>query len=100
MFDAVVADDALYAYTGAKGKRRVLRLSPGDAQTLGASNDTLVEMLGNNPAPLRAWVRIDEGATGAIRLDPFARTVLAVNEGDRVTIRTLATPPLPNGMAG
>ena len=96
----VIADDALYAYAGAKGKRRVLRLSPTDAQALGAGNDTLVEMLGNNPAPLRAWVLIDEGAPGAIRLDPFARTVLAVNEGDRVTIRTLATPPLPNGMAG
>ena len=96
----VVADDTLYAYAGAKGKRRVLRLSPTDAQTLGASNDSLVEMLGNNPAPLRAWVHIEAGATGAIRLDPFARTVLAVNEGDRVTLRTLATPPLPNGMAG
>jgi len=58
-----------------------------------------VEMLGGNPAPLRAWVRIEDGAAGATRLDAFARTVLAVNDGDRVTVRVLKVPPLPNGMA-
>ena len=50
--------------------------------------------------PDHRFPSLSEVRPGAIRLDPFARTVLAVNEGDRVTIRTLATPPLPNGMAG
>jgi hypothetical protein len=97
----VVPDDAVVAYAGAKGKRRILLLGPADASALGVANDSLVEMLGNNPAPLRAWVRIVADATaGEVRLDAFARTVLKVGDGDRVVVRVLRTPPLPAGMAG
>jgi hypothetical protein len=96
----VIADDTVDAYVGAKGKRRIIRLAPADAEALGVENDGLIEMLGANPAPLRAWVRIEDTSIGTLRLDPFARTVLAVGQGDRIWIRVLALPPLPNGMAG
>ncbi len=95
----VIADDAVESYTGVKGKRRVLCLTAADAVRCGLERDSLIEMLGRNPTPLRAWVRIAEGEAGAVRLDAFARTVLAVADGGRVTLRLLAVPPLPNGMA-
>jgi len=95
----VIADDAVESYTGVKGKRRVLCLTAADAARCGLERDSLIEMLGGNPAPLRAWIRIAEGEAGAVRLDAFARIVLAVADGDRVTLRLLAVPPLPNGMA-
>jgi N-methylhydantoinase B len=96
----VLGDDTVVAYAGAKGKRRILWLSAADASVLGVSNDSLVEMLGRNPAPLRAWVRVGDGAAGETRLDGFARTVLKVRDGDRLVVRVLRTPPLPGGMAG
>ncbi|HET6607640.1 MAG TPA: hydantoinase B/oxoprolinase family protein [Rhodopila sp.] len=95
----VVADESVVSYVGAKGKRRIVWITATDAEALGVGNDSLVEMLGRNPAPLRAWVQIEDGATGATRLDAFARTVLAVDDGDQVTVRALKLPPLPNGMA-
>ncbi len=42
----VVADDALDAYIGAKGRRRVVDLSGADAAALGAKAGDLVELLG------------------------------------------------------
>jgi len=97
----VVADDAVVAYAGAKGKRRILGLSAADAAALGVADDALVEMLGGNPAPLRAWVRVlADAVAGTVRLDGFARTVLAVGDGDSVVVRVLRTPALPGGMAG
>jgi len=95
----VVADDAMDSYVGAKGKRRILRLSAGDATALGVEKDSLIEILGRNPAPLRAWVRVEEGPEGVVRLDAFARNVLAVEDGGEVMLRPLPGPNLPNGMA-
>ena len=60
----VVADDAVVSYAGAKGKRRVLGLAASDAAVLGVGDDGLIEMLGGNPAPLRAWVRVVDGEPG------------------------------------
>ena len=96
----VIADDTVESYAGAKGKRRILLLSAEDAGRLDVQADSLIEMRGRNPAPLRAWVRIGTEAPGAIRLDAFARTVLAVAGDDTVMITKLSVPPLPNGMAG
>jgi N-methylhydantoinase B len=96
----VVADDAMDSYVGAKGKRRIVRLSAGDAIALGVEKDSLIEILGRNPAPLRAWVRVEEGPDGVVRLDAFARNVLAVEDGGEVMLRPLPGPNLPNGMAG
>jgi N-methylhydantoinase B len=95
----VIADDTIDSYVGAKGKRRTLRLTAGDAAALGVEKDSLIEILGHNPAPLRAWVRIETGPARAVRLDAFARTVLAVADGGQVMLRALPGPPLPNGMA-
>jgi len=96
----VVADDTIDAYVGAKGRRRVVRLAASDAAALGAREGDLVEMLGANPAPLRAWVQVRSVAAGDVRLDEFARRVLRCGEGDMVQLRLLAMPPLPKGMAG
>jgi N-methylhydantoinase B len=96
----VVADDTIDAYAGAKGKRRVVRLAAQDAADLGAGNYDLAELLGANPAPLRGWVRIEDGPPGEVRLDAFARRVLRCEDGDTVRITRLAMPKLPKGMAG
>lgn len=96
----VVADDTIDAYVGAKGRRRVVRLAASDASALGAREDDLLEMFGDHPAPLRAWLRIDDLPRGEVRLDDFARRVLRCNDGDSVQLRRLATPVVPKGMAG
>ena len=96
----VVADDAIDAYVGAKGRRRIVRLAAQDAATLGAQEDDLVELLGANPAPLRGWLRIGEAKAGEVRLDEFARRVLRCAHGGTVQLRRLWMPPLPRGMAG
>jgi N-methylhydantoinase B len=96
----VVADDTIDSYVGAKGRRRIVRLAAHDAATLGAHQDDLVEILGANPAPLRAWVRIGDVKPGEVRLDDFARRVLRCGDGDSVQLRRLATPVVPKGMAG
>jgi N-methylhydantoinase B len=96
----VVADDTIIAYAGAKGRRRIVHLSPHDAAALGARDDDLIEMLGGNPAPLRAWVRIGDTVAGQVRLDEFARRVLGCDDGDSVRLRPLAMPPVPLGLAG
>jgi N-methylhydantoinase B len=95
----VVADDALDPYVGDKGRRRTAVFSPGDAAALDVVADDLIEMLGRNPAPLRAWVRIDAAAAPGKRpLDAFARKVLGVEAGERIMLRRIGLPPLPGGM--
>jgi hypothetical protein len=68
---------------------------------LGVENNDLVEILGNNPAPLRAWVAIDSHAmSGSFPIDAFGSKVLGIKDGDRVEIRRLWMPHIPKGMAG
>ena len=80
----VVADDAIDAYVGAKGRRRIVRLAAQDAATLGAQEDDLVELLGANPAPLRAlganW-RGEGGGSAARRVCPPRAAVRAWRDG-------------------
>jgi N-methylhydantoinase B len=88
-------------YVGLKGRRRVLRLSPADVDRLGVKKDDLVEMLGKNPAPLRAWVAVDPVAKqGSFPIEEFGCKVLGIKGGDRVEIRRLWMPYIPKGMAG
>jgi len=95
-----VHEDEAPAYGGHRGKHRVLRLSPAAAERCAAGDGDLVELLGGHPAPLRAWVRLDrEAPPDAVGLDAFARKVLAVAAGDRVTVRRLPMPPIAGGMA-
>ena len=72
-----------------------------NAQRLGVADDDLVELLGAHPAPLRAWVRVEEGEAGAatLGLDAFGRRVLGVGEGDEVGLRRIAQGRPPGGMA-
>ncbi len=94
-----VRDDERCAYEGGKGRHRVLRLSPAVAEALGVGEDDLVEIAGRHPAPLRAWIILDENETaGALPLDAFGRRVLGVDAGDAVTLRPIATPAIPGGL--
>ena len=97
---AVRADET-DPYTGVRGRRRTVRLAPASAERLGVVDDDLVELLGAHPAPLRAWVRIEEGAgdDAALGLDSFGRNVLGVSDGDEVEFRRIAQPHPPGGMA-
>ena len=89
------------AYVGGKGRRRIVRLSRATAAQLGAGHDTLVELRGGHPAPLRAWVRIDdEVAGGTCPMDTFGRRVLGVAPGESVTVKPLRTPTVAAGLAG
>lgn len=94
-----VRADERDAYEGGKGRHRVLRLSPRTAAALGVGEDDLVEIAGRHPAPLRAWIVLDENeAADALRLDEFARRVLGVEADDKVTVRPIATPAIPGGL--
>ena len=96
----VVADDALDPYVGARGRRRTVTLSPAMAKRLGVADDDLVEMIGRNPAPLRAWVVVAANhAEDTVRLDEFGRKVLGVNGGDETVLRAVPTPEVPKGLA-
>ena len=97
---SIVADER-HAYTGGKGMRRVVRLNGVTAERLGVVHDALVELRGTHPAPLRAWVRIDdETADGDCPINAFGRRVLGVASGDTVTVRRLRTPQVTAGLAG
>ncbi len=81
------------SYEGRRGRHRVARLSSAVAQKHGWSDGTLIELLGVNPAPLRAWVRIEEGSDhSTLPLDAFGRRVIGVADGEAVHVRTLTTP--------
>ena len=100
-FRIAVRADETDPYTGVRGRRRTLRLAAVNAERLGVTDDDLVELLGAHPAPLRAWVRVEEGDAdaGTVGLDAFGRRVLGVGEGDEVELRRIAQPRPPGGMA-
>jgi N-methylhydantoinase B len=94
-----VAADERDPYEGGRGRHRVLRLSPALAASLRAATGDLVEMLGRHPAPLRAWVRLDEAAPAdRVTLDALGRRMLGVEPGDEVQLRRLVMPPIPGGL--
>src|SRR5919198_5987592 len=71
-----VVHDARDPYEGRRGQHRVLRLAPGLAHALGLEAGDLVEMLGRHPAPLRAWVRVEDVAReGHVALDELGRRI-------------------------
>ena len=96
----VVADDAHDPYVGIRGRRRTVRLSPAMAARIGVANDDLTELMGANPAPLRAWVTVDtDHVEDTVLLDQFGRKVLGVDHGDTVVLRAVPTPEVPGGLA-
>ena len=97
---AAVADESS-PYEGIKGRHRVLRMRGATAQRLGVHANQLVELLGRHPAPLRAWVKIDESAPAdGFPLDAFGRQVLGVAAGDAVRLRGIETPIAPGERRG
>jgi N-methylhydantoinase B len=95
----VMLDAEYQPYAGQKGRHRIVELSATDTAKLGAKKDDLVELVGKNPAPLRAWVRIAQTDRDlVVRLDPFAAQILGVDDGDEVRIRVLTMPHLPRGI--
>jgi N-methylhydantoinase B len=94
----IAPDDGIDPYVGDKGRRRTAPLSAADAAALDVADGDLIELVGKNPAPLRAWVRITATPAGTYPLDDFARRVLGVADGDRVLLRRISTPPIPAGM--
>ena len=96
----VVVADERHAYTGGKGMRRIVRVNGVTAERLGVVHDTLVELRGTHPAPVRAWARLDdEVADGDCPMDSFGRRVLGVAPGDTVIVRSLPTPEVAAGLA-
>ena len=100
-FRIAVRADESDPYTGVRGRRRTVRLAPASAERLGVADDDLVELLGAHPAPLRAWVRMEDGDADprTLGLDEFGRRVLGVGEGDEIVLRRVAQPRPPGGMA-
>ncbi len=96
----VVADDAHNPYVGIRGRRRTVRLSPAMAARIGVANDDLTELMGANPAPLRAWVTVyTDHVEDTVLLDPFGRKALGVDHDDTVVLRAVPTPEVPGGLA-
>lgn len=97
---AIVADESP-AYAGIKGRHRLLRVSERLAATHALVDKRLVELIGRNAAPLRAWVAIDANAAhDALPLDAFARRVLGVTAGETVQLRRLDAPIAPGERLG
>jgi N-methylhydantoinase B len=96
----ILADDTLDPYIGLKGRHRILELAAVDADRLNANADSLIEMFGRNPAPLRAWVRIGVIAAGQVRMDTLGRSVLGVNSDDLIYLRLVNTTKVSRGLAG
>ncbi len=92
---AIVADESS-PYEGIKGRHRVLRMRGAMAERLGVRANQLVELLGRHPAPLRAWIKLDDGAPAdGLPMDAFGRQVLGVAGGDTVRLRAIETPIAP-----
>jgi anaerobic selenocysteine-containing dehydrogenase len=69
-----------------------VRIHPDQASKLGLEAGDLVELLGNHPAPLRAWAQIAGNVSvGSVPLDAFGRRALGVETGDKIGLRKLAT---------
>jgi N-methylhydantoinase B len=91
-FGRVATSDDADAYTGILGRHRIQRLSPAWAARLGIVEGDLIELVPDQGAPLRAWVRFDDSlGDDEVVLDEFGRQLLAVGEGDAVRLRVPRT---------
>jgi N-methylhydantoinase B len=74
-------------------------MAPAMAAALSLAAGDLVELRGQHPAPLRAWVRVEADARdGQIALNALGRRILGVSPGDDVEVRHLPMPPIPGGL--
>ncbi|MFQ5828335.1 MAG: hydantoinase B/oxoprolinase family protein [Candidatus Methylomirabilia bacterium] len=72
-----------------KEGHRVCRLTRAAVARLGVGSGDIVELVGRQGAPLRAWVEVDaaEGDHGCLSTDGLA--MLGIGEGERVEIRRI-----------
>ncbi|MDG4766060.1 hydantoinase B/oxoprolinase family protein [Solwaraspora sp. WMMD406] len=83
----------LPSHTGVRGRQRIVYSHPD-----GPPDGALIELHGNHPAPLRAWIRHDPSlAADQVALDPDGLRILGTDPGDRSFVRVLADPRTPTG---
>ncbi|MCZ6895801.1 MAG: hypothetical protein O7H40_17375, partial [Gammaproteobacteria bacterium] len=71
-------------------RKRVCRLNPRDADAFGLAPDQAIELLADDGAPLRAWLRLDGAvAPGTVPLDEIGRRTLDARDGSIIQIRPL-----------
>lgn len=86
---ATVVDTDAELYTGIRGRHRIQPLAPVWAERLGRVEGDLIELWSlAGGAPLRAWLRLDEGLDpGCVPLDEHGRAILGVSAGDQLLVR-------------
>jgi N-methylhydantoinase B len=90
---AVLADEVFEA--GLVSRRRICRLNPTDAKSLGIGEDDVVELDTRRAAPLRAWARLDPSIrAGTLPIDQRGLAILKAVSGDLIDVRRLA-PAMP-----
>jgi N-methylhydantoinase B len=81
---------------GAVSRRRVIRLNPQDAATIGVVEDDLIEMDAGKTASLRGWVRVDADVPkGSLPIDERACTIMKIEIGDKVELRRILSAVRP-----
>ena len=69
---------------------RIARLNGEDASRLGVEDGDLLEFVAKTGAPLRAWVRVNAGATSnGVPMGPIGMSIINQAAGDRVWVRRL-----------
>ena len=88
------ATGSLYEDIG-RGRKRVACLHPDDAAAINVAHDQMMELVGSNGAPIRAWVRIESTArVGDLELDARGYEILRVAPDQEIQIRPLFRPQL------
>lgn len=79
-----------YPYAGVRGEHRICRLSPKTAEVLQAEDNDLLELIGKNICPLRAWLTVDPAMQPEIvPLDKIGQSVLGVKPKDKIMVQRI-----------
>ncbi len=69
---------------------RICLISSIVAVKIGVTDGDMVEYIGRNAAPLRAWAKIDDGADGdGVSMGPIGQSILGVSAPDQVLLRPM-----------
>lgn len=69
---------------------RICLMSSIVAVKIGVTDGDMVEYIGRNAAPLRAWAKIDDGADGdGVSMGPIGQSILGVSAPDQVLLRSM-----------
>jgi len=79
-----------YPYAGVRGEHRICRLSPKTAEVLQAEDNDLLELIGKNICPLRAWLTVDPAMHPQIvPLDKIGQSILGVEPKDKIMVQRI-----------